>query len=46
LGRLDLAANHVEEAGKETAEALKLDPGNRGAQDLNQKIDSKTGKRP
>jgi tetratricopeptide (TPR) repeat protein len=46
LGRLDLAANHLAEAGKETAEALKLDPGNRAAQDLSQKIDSKTGMRP
>lgn len=46
LGRLDLAANHLDEASKDTAEALRLDPGNRTAQDLGRKIDSKAGKRP
>ena len=29
LGRLDLAANHLNEAGKEADEALRLDPGSR-----------------
>lgn len=46
LGRLDLAANHLDQASKDTAEALRLDPGNRTAQDLSQKIESKAGKRP
>jgi tetratricopeptide (TPR) repeat protein len=41
LGRLDLAANHLDDAGKEAGEALKLDPGSRGAQDLSRQIESK-----
>ena len=44
LGRLDLAANQLEEAGKQAGEALKLDPRSRAAQDLKQQIDSKAGK--
>jgi tetratricopeptide (TPR) repeat protein len=42
LGRLDLAANHLDDAGKEAGEALRLDPGSRGAQDLSRQIESKT----
>jgi tetratricopeptide (TPR) repeat protein len=42
LGRLDLAANHLDDASKEADEALKLDPGNRGAQDLSRQIKLKT----
>ncbi len=42
LGRLDLAANHLDDASKEAGEALKLDPGNRGAQDLGRQIELKT----
>jgi len=43
LGRIDLAANHLDEAGKEAGEALRLDPGSRAAQELRQKIEAKTG---
>jgi tetratricopeptide (TPR) repeat protein len=43
LGRLDLAANHVEDASKEAGQALKLDPENRAGQELNRKIALKTG---
>jgi cytochrome c-type biogenesis protein CcmH/NrfG len=43
LGRLDLAANHVDEASKEAGEALKLDPENKAGQELNRKIALKTG---
>jgi tetratricopeptide (TPR) repeat protein len=42
LGRLDLAADHLDDASKEAVEALKLNPGSRGAQDLRQKIELKT----
>jgi tetratricopeptide (TPR) repeat protein len=42
LGRLDLAANHLDEAGKEAGEALKLDPRSAAAQDLSRKIALKT----
>ncbi len=45
LGRLDLAANRLDEAAQETREALRLDPGSRAAQDLSQKIASKTVKK-
>jgi tetratricopeptide (TPR) repeat protein len=44
LGRLDLAANHLDDAGKEAGEALKLDPSSRGAQDLSRQIELKAGK--
>lgn len=44
LGRLDLAANRLDEAGKEAGEALKLDPKSRAALDLKQKIELKSGR--
>jgi tetratricopeptide (TPR) repeat protein len=43
LGRLDLAANHVDDASKDAGEALKLDPENKAGQELNRKIALKTG---
>ena len=43
LGRIDLTTNHLDEAGKEAGEALRLDPGSRAAQELRQKIEAKTG---
>jgi tetratricopeptide (TPR) repeat protein len=46
LGRLDLAANRLDDAGREASQALKLDPANHAAQDLDQKIEVRTGKRP
>ena len=45
LGRLDLAANHIDDATKEIGEALKLDPASRAAQELNRQIELRTGKR-
>jgi len=42
LGRLDLAANRLDDAGKEAGEALKLDPSSAAAQDLGRKIALKT----
>ena len=46
LGRIDLAANRLDEAGRDASGALELDPGNRAAQDLSQKIEARTGRRP
>jgi tetratricopeptide (TPR) repeat protein/TolB-like protein len=45
LGRLDLAANHVDDASREVGEALKLDPGSRSAQELNRQIEARSGKK-
>jgi tetratricopeptide (TPR) repeat protein len=43
LGRLDFAGGKLEEAGKETAEALKLEPASRAAQDLRRQIEARGG---
>jgi len=45
LGRLDLAANHMDDASRNIADALKLDPRSRTAQELNRQIEARTGKR-
>lgn len=45
LGRLDLTANHVDDASRDVGEALKLDPDSRTAQELNREIEVRTGKR-
>lgn len=45
LGRLDLSANHIDEASRDVNEALKLDPQSRTAQELNREIEAKTGKK-
>jgi tetratricopeptide (TPR) repeat protein len=45
LGRLDLAAGRAGEAGRETAEALKLDPKSRAAQQLQRQIEAKQGQK-
>jgi hypothetical protein len=42
LGRLDLATNRLDDAGREAGEALKLDPRSAAAQDLSRKIELKT----
>jgi tetratricopeptide (TPR) repeat protein len=44
LGRLDIAANHIDDASRDVREALKLDPGSRTAQELNREIEARTGK--
>ena len=41
LGRLDFADSRLDEAGKEAAEALKLEPESRGAQELRHQIDAR-----
>ena len=43
LVRLDLAANHLNDAKKEAGEALKLDPQNRAAQELRRQIEAREG---
>ena len=43
LGRLDLAASHLNEANKEAGEALKLDPQNKAAQELRRQIKVREG---
>jgi tetratricopeptide (TPR) repeat protein len=43
LGRLDLDANKLTEAGNEAAAALKLEPTNMAATDLMQKVQAKNG---
>jgi tetratricopeptide (TPR) repeat protein len=45
LGRLDLAANHIDDATNDIAKALKLDPASRPAQELNREIELRTGKK-
>jgi tetratricopeptide (TPR) repeat protein len=45
LGRLDLAANHMDDAGRDVGEALKLDPASRMAQQLNREIEARAGKK-
>ncbi len=44
LGRLDLDANRLTEAGDEAAAALKLEPSNATAADLMKKVQARTGK--
>jgi len=43
LGRLDMAANHMDDAGKDVQEALKLDPASPAAKELNREIEARTG---
>lgn len=45
LGRLDLAANHVDDANRDVGEALKLDPGSRTAQELSRQIEARTARK-
>ena len=43
LARLDLAANHLDDAGKEVGEAITLNPASRAAQELKQQIEAREG---
>ncbi len=43
LGRLDLAANDLSEAGNDAAAALKLDPNNQAALELARQVQAKAG---
>jgi tetratricopeptide (TPR) repeat protein len=45
LGRLDMAANHMDDASKNVHEALKLDPGSATAKELDREIDARSGKK-
>jgi tetratricopeptide (TPR) repeat protein len=45
LGRLDLAANHIDDATRDIGEALKLDPASRPAQELNREIELRTARK-
>lgn len=41
MGRLDLAAGHMDEASYDVGEALKIEPGNHAAQELQQKVEAR-----
>ncbi|MGC2613654.1 MAG: tetratricopeptide repeat protein [Terracidiphilus sp.] len=45
LGRLDMAANHMDDATKDVNEALKLDPGSATAKALDREIEARSGKK-
>jgi tetratricopeptide (TPR) repeat protein len=45
LGRLDLAANQVDDASRDVRDALKIDPANRTALELNRQIEARTGQK-
>jgi tetratricopeptide (TPR) repeat protein len=45
LGRLDLAANHLDEAKQEAVEALKQDPNSKAALELSRQIEAKDGQK-
>ena len=45
LGRLDMAANHMDDASKDVNEALKLDPGSVTAKELDREIEARSGKK-
>jgi len=44
LGRLDLASNHMDDASRNVAEALKIDPASPTAKELNRQIAARSGK--
>ena len=44
LGRLDLAANHMDDASRDVAEALKIDPASASAKELNRQIEARSVK--
>jgi tetratricopeptide (TPR) repeat protein len=41
MGRLDLAAGHLDEASYDVGEALRIEPGNKKVQDLRQQLEAK-----
>jgi len=41
--RLDLGAGQVDEASYDVSEALKIEPGNKAAQELQQQVEAKRG---
>ncbi len=44
LGRLDLASNHVDDASRDIAGALKIDPASASAKELNRQIEARSVK--
>ncbi len=46
LGRLDMAANHMDDASRDVGEALRIDPGSATAKELNREIEARSGKKP
>ena len=45
LGRLDMAANHMDDASKDVNEALKLDPGSATAKEMDREIEARSVKK-
>ncbi len=45
LGRIDFAANHMDDAAREIGDALRIDPGSRPAQELNHQIELRMEKK-
>ena len=45
LGRLDMAANHMDDASKDVNEALKLDPASATAKEMDREIEARSGKK-
>jgi tetratricopeptide (TPR) repeat protein len=45
MGRLDLAAGHLDQASYDAGEALKIEPGNPAAQELRQRIEAREGQK-
>jgi tetratricopeptide (TPR) repeat protein len=45
MGRLDLADGHMDQASYDVAEALKIQPGNRAAQELRDQVKAREGQR-
>ena len=45
LGRLDMAANHMDDATRDVNEALKLDPASATAKELDREIEARSGKK-
>jgi tetratricopeptide (TPR) repeat protein len=45
MGRLDLAAGHMDEASYDVREALKIQPGSKPAQELRQQVEAREGQK-
>ena len=41
MGRLDLAAGHMEEARYDVREALRIEPGNKAVQELQKQVEAR-----
>jgi len=45
MGRLDLAAGHIDQASYDAGEALKIEPQNKAAQELRQQVEARSGQK-